>query len=208
MAFKNFLNLESYKAGTVGGTAGGFPRAKRKYMMHEFWNGGVFIERNDPSVSNARADGVQVLKAEWRIEQMRWNNASQRSADDDTFQRRVIAQAAADFFDNLSHGHTEFDLVKTRSDEERIERHDFWSCALMRETERSDTPHRHDETIHGTFTSVSTLLMSVGFSNILCSVGYGGRANHLRASALHPAKHRRFFAANITALPNDDLDVE
>ena len=99
-------------------------------MVHELGNGGVFIERHDSSVSNARADGVQFLEAEWRIEQMRWNNASQRSADDDTFQRSAIAQAAADFFDDLSHGHTEFDLVKTRSDEERVERHDFGAAAL------------------------------------------------------------------------------
>ena len=123
-AFKNFLNLESTKPARRA-LAAGFIRAKREYMMHEFWNGGVFIERNDSSVSNARADGVQFLEAEWRIEQMRWNNASQRSADDDTFERSVIAQAAADFFDDLSHGHAEFDLVKTRSDEERVERHDF-----------------------------------------------------------------------------------
>ena len=167
-AFKNFLDLTSTKPAWRA-LAAGFIRAEREYMMHEFWNGGVLVKRNDSSVANARTDGVQFLKAEWRIEQMRWNNASQRSADDDTFQRSVIAQASADFFDDLLHGHAEFDLVKTRPDEERVERHEF-GPATVRKTERAirlaavaDDPRD--------ITSVSTLSINVGLPNKPCSVG-------------------------------------
>ena len=118
-AFKNFLNLASTKPARRA-FAAGFIRAKREDMVHELGNGGVFIERNDSSVSDARTDGVQFLEAEWRIEQMRRNNARERSADDDCFERSTIAQASANLFDDLSHGHAEFDFVKTRPDKSEL----------------------------------------------------------------------------------------
>ena len=104
-------------------------------MMHELCNGCVLVERNDSSVSNARTDGGQFFEPKWRVEQLRRDDAGEWPTNDDTFERSVIAQATAEFLDNMAHSHAELDFVETGADKERVERNDF-GPATPRKSER------------------------------------------------------------------------
>ena len=65
--------------------------------MNQLRNGSAFIESDNSAVTDARADGVQFFESEWCVEQMRRDNTSQRSADDDP-SNCAIAQAAPKLF--------------------------------------------------------------------------------------------------------------
>lgn len=62
----------------------GFIRREGEDVVEEGSDRSMFIKTDNAAMANTGTDGVQLLKTESSIEKMRWNNSSERPADDHT----------------------------------------------------------------------------------------------------------------------------
>ena len=84
-------------------------------MFHQRGDRGVFIKRHHAPVTDAGADGGEFLKPQRGIEQVRWDQTDDGTADNNALELTAPAQAATDDLDDVADGDTEFDFIEPRT---------------------------------------------------------------------------------------------